>query len=274
MSKFEHQDSIFHLLLFVSHKKLTGCFKIELANAEIVEVWIDQGKIVTVFQEDYDLKKLIIKYKNFSEQKIELLFKDCSRQTINSNPKPLGYYLKRLCDIDSETIKHIFQEQITYLKKVANLNSRYDFYPLEDKMSFPWQEMTGLTQKIDNLLLEIFNGELDLKKWYLNYPASCFCLELNSAVKFLIKENKLSELEHTILEYANERTTLSDISKFTNIALEKVQKSAFILNSFGFVEYVLSPQERAKFSKTLFHNGEIKKDITFNFKKTKTNEIY
>ena len=269
MSKFEHQDSIFHLLLFIFREKLTGCFNIELPDAQIVKVWIDKGKIVTVIKEGCDLKQLIIKHKNFSKQKIDLIFQDFAKQTRTSQAKPLGYYLERIYDVDSETLEQIFQEQITYFKEVTNFNLRYNFSPLESKKSFPFQEMTGFEQKIDDLLLDILHDELDLKEWYLNYPAVCFCLELNYSAKFLIKKNQLREVEHLILEYADEKTTLNEISKLTNISLEKVQKSAFILNSFGFVEYVLSPQERAKFSKTLFHNGEIKRDIIFNLKRNK-----
>ena len=126
-----------------------------------------------------------------------------------------------------------------------------------------------MAQQIDDLLLDIFNYELDLKEWYLNYPASCFCLELNYSGNFFIQEDKLSKLDQEVLKCADEKSTLNDISKNTNISLAQVQKSAFILNYFGFVEYVLSPYERAKFSQNLFHNGEVRRDIIFDFRKSK-----
>ncbi len=264
MSNLEHQDSIFHSLLFIFRDKLSGCFEVILPNSQTVEVWIYQGKIVTVVRDDCDLKQLLIKHTTLGEQKTELVFNDFAKQTITSKPKPLGYYLEKIYDINSDIIEHIFEKQIAYFKEVANLDLRYHFCPIKNKTALPFKEMTGLAQEIDNLLLDILNNELNLKEWYLNYPAACFCLELNSSEKFHITQNKLHELDHQILTYADEKTTLKDISKLANISLEKVQKSAFILNSFGFVEYVLSPRERAKFSKNLFYYGELKEDLVFN----------
>ena len=269
MSNFEHQESIFHLLLCIFSEKITGCLNLELDNTEIMEVWIDQGEIVTVTKNNYTLKQLIIKYSNFTERKINLISKDFEKQTIASHPKPFGYYLARLYDIDAEIIEQIFHDQITYLRKNLDFNLNYSFYTFENNLSFPFQEMTGLAQQIDDLLLDIFNHELDLKEWYLNYPASCFCLELNYSENSFIQKNKLSQLDQEVLKYADEKSTLNDISKTANISLAQVQKSAFILNYFGFIEYVLSPYERAKFSQNLFHNGEVRKDIIFDFRKNK-----
>ena len=62
MSNLEHQDSIFHSLLYIYRHKLSGCFEAILPNSQTVEVWIYQGKIVTVIQDNSDLKQLIIKH--------------------------------------------------------------------------------------------------------------------------------------------------------------------------------------------------------------------
>ena len=264
MVKLEHQDSIFHSLLLIFRGKLTGCFDVILPDTQIVKIWIYQGKIISTSSKYLSLKRILNRESELGIQKINLIFKEFQKPTTSVDPKPIGYYLETIYDVDSDIIDYIFNCQIATLKEVANLNVRYYFHPLESKHDFPLQEMTGYHQEIDDLLLDILNYELDLSEWYLDYPANCFCLELNPSNKFHIPKDKLNNLDCDVLDLADEKTTLNEISKLLDVPLRKVQKSAFILNSFGFVEYILSPRERAKFNKNLFNDGQIKDEIFSN----------
>ena len=270
MDILEQQDSFINKLLLVFREKLSGYFEISTPERQTVYVWIYQGKITTVISNQCSLKFLLMKHNFLSKKIIDIIAQNSYKSTISSNPRPLGYELEKIHGISSSKINFLFEEQIKFLKSIINFKLSCKFELVEQKSHFPLDEMTGVNQAIDNFLLDILRNNLNWQEGQNNYPYEGLCLKENYPDKFSIKQSKLSELEKQIMSYADEKSALSDIAQQLKIPLKDVQRVAFILNFLGFVDYALSPQERARLSKNLFRGGDFTAEATFLNKLDKT----
>lgn len=270
MNTLEQQESFIHKLLSVFQENSNGYFEITTPELHTVYVWIYQGEIHTIISNECSLKFLLVKHNFLSKKIIDIIVQNSYKQTITSNPKPIGYELEKIHGISSEKINFLFEEQINFLKSIINLKLNYKFVVVQEKSYFPIDELTGITRKIDDFLLDILRNDLHWQEWHNNYPYESLCLRKNSLETYSIEEDKLNNLEQEIISHADEKSTLANISQQFNISLKDVQRIAFTLHFLGFVDYVLSPQERARLSKNLFHGEEFTAEATFLNKLTKT----
>ncbi len=272
MAILEQQDSFIDNLLLIFRENESGYFEIFMPDLQTVYVWVYQGKITTVIGNKCSLKFLLLKHQLLSKKIIDIIAQNSYKKTFTPEPRTLGYELEKIHGISPNKIELLFQEQINFLKSIINLKFNYDFKSVTDKNHFPLDEMTGISQDIDDFILDIFRTILNWQQWQNNYPYEGLCLQLNPPESYKIQSDKLSKLEQKVIYHANDKSTLSNISQQLKVPLPDIQRVAFTLKFLGFIDYVLSPQERARLSKSLFSGQEFAGERTTFFTKLNKTE--
>ncbi len=270
MDILEEQDSFIDKLLSVFRENLSGYFEINTPERQTIYVWVYQGQITTVISNECSLKFLLIKHDFITKKIIDIIAQNSYKKTIGSNPRGLGYELEKIHGLNPEKLQFLFREQINHLKSIINLRINYTFQIVNNKAHFPLDEMTEITEGIDDFILDILRNTLNWQEWQNNYPYPSLCLKANEPENHKIDANKLIEFEDQVLPFTDEKSTLIKISQELKLPLQDIQRIAFTLNFLGFIDYVLSPQERARLSKNLFSGGEFTAETTFLTKLNKT----
>jgi hypothetical protein len=137
---------------------------------------------------------------------------------------PIGIYCKTQGLLSSEQLNLLFASQLQQIRALFEIQK--GVFKLDSKVTFPWNEMTGLSLRATEVALMALRI---LKNWEVLADA---LPEVNNAIQSITSNEpqiRLNTFEWRVWEFANGSVSITKIASQLNQPLLLVQQAAFRL---------------------------------------------